>query len=267
VLGGRLEDTMRSRWKGAWVLLKAEAASGCDGSFTNNSVSAGRIIPAGGHRLGVGELGRVDNVHVKRQRVDVLIGLAEPLLIAFSDGPFDLVRQDPCRIELQFATPRGMIKAADASAIDQILGTVLERHVGQDSAMASALYNGRQVEPFPRDWEDTLAAYEEWKREQVYAQIADRLGRALEEAVRITNRVKTGAAYGDGLAAGMRGYHGNLSGKDCPKLAEKSFYASGGSVPSDYSGSSKKDWQNGHREGQLLAFNVDLAERLESCLH
>ncbi len=267
MLAGQLEDTTRSRWRGAWVLLKAEAASGCDGSYTNNPVNGGRIVASGTHRFGLGELGRIDNVHVQRKRVDVLIGFAEPLLIAFSDGPFDLVRQDHCRVELQFAAPRSMIKTSDATAIDQLLGTVLERHAGQDGAMASPLYNGRQVEPFPRDWEDTLAAYEEWKQEQVYRQIAERLGTALEEAVRITNRVRSSAAYVDGFATGIRGYDSSLSYQDCVQLADKSFYPSEGSAPSDYSGSSKKDWEKGHRDGQLLAFNVDLAERLESCLH
>ena len=111
-----------------------------------------------------------------------------------------------------------------------------------------------------------MAAYEEWKQEQVYAQIAEQLGTALEEAVRITNRFRAGAAYGDGFAAGMRDYNGSLSGQDCAQLADKSFYPSGGRVPSDYSGSSKNDWQDGHRDGQRLAFNVDLAERLHSCL-
>lgn len=264
----RLEDALRSRWQGAWVVTQAEVRSGCGEAYANNTVS-GRLVSGGGeHRLPAGELGQIYKIDVKRQRVDVLIDLVEPLRLAYVDGPFELYRQAECKVELQVEVARPLIKSANAGAVEDLLLALLQRYDSRAEAEDSEVWNLRRVEPFPEGYDRLLADYEVWKADQVFVAIRARLAQALDEAARIADRARIDEAYGAGFASGLRSSTSLAYGApDCGALVDKVHYP--GSVPSppNYDSSSAKEvWRAGFRDGQALSFHIDLARQLERCL-
>ncbi len=266
-VSGVLEDELNARWRGAWVILLGETGSDCDGGYTDNRVTGGRVLGRGRQRLAAGELGQVARVDVKRSRVDVLIDLAEPLRVSWFEGPFELHQQVPCRVELEFEVERRLLRAKRSGAVEPLLSAVLERHPDRQTATGSPRWNRRSVEPLPPDHEETLAAHAAWKQQLFLAALAARLGEALEAAQRVTDRVETGDAYAAGLAAGVDHYasrHGLTT--DCARLPDESFYPGSAKPPPDYDDRQADDWEEGYADGQTLAFNVALARRLDRCL-
>ena len=266
VEAGPVEDALEAHWRGAFVVLKVESRSGCGDAYTNNTVFGARLGGQGEHRLGPGELGQVKKVDVKRNRVDLLLDIVEPLRISYEDGPFQLFRHAECRIELKFDIPRSALKKGGVAEADVHFLKILERHETQSSVEASTLYNARRVEPFPPGYDDVLAEYEVWKEEQVKVAVQDRLAEALDAANRISNRVRTNQSYSEGFTAGLR--HVNSSyfiSSDCYALLDKVFYPVAPNPPAaaDYDSG---DWQAGHRDGQALVFHLELARGLARCI-
>ena len=257
----KLEDALGQRWRGAWVLLEIETRSDCGENYTNNEISGKLSRGNGSERFAAGELGQVYKVDVKRNRIDLLIELSEPLLVSFVDGPFELFREAYCKIELEVQVPRELIKGRQTDEIDALFTGLMERHATSDEALSSDSWNGRRVEPFPADYDRVLAAYDEWKLEQLQGHLAD----ALSDAERITDRVESDVSYAQGFAEGMRTYSPKYRNADCASLADASFYPGSGNASVGSDGDSAK-WNEGYREGQLLAWNIDRARAIERCL-
>lgn len=264
---GPIEDAVEAQWRGVFVVLKAESRSGCEDTYTNNPAFGARLGGRGEHRLGPGELGQVKKVDVKRNRVDVFVDFLEPVRLAYVDGPFELYRHADCKIELQFEMPRASLKKAPPEELRGLFSEILERHETQSSVEASSLYNARRVEPFPEGYDAVLADYEIWKAEQFDAEVHDRLAQTLDEANRLANRVRSNPSYAEGFAAGLR-YGGSSSfiNDDCYDLLDKTFYAVTQSPPSSADDYDSSEWQSGNREGQALAFHLELARDLARCI-
>ncbi len=265
---GRLEDALRSRWQGAWVVIRADVRSACGEAYSNNRVSGRLVSGKGEQRLALGELGQIHKIDVKRQRIDVLIDLVEPLRVAYVEGPFELYRQAACKIELQLDVSRQVVKAAQEEQVGEFLLAVLERYDSRAEAEESELWNLRRVEPFPEGYDRLLADYDAWRAEQIFVAVREKLARVLDEAVRIADRARSDDAYGAGFTTGLRStsahYH---TAADCGLLVDKVYYP--GSVPSppSYDSNSARDaWRDGYGDGQALSFHLDLARQLERCL-
>ena len=263
---GPVEDALEAHWRGAFVVLKVESRSGCGDAYTNNPVFGARLGGQGEHRLGPGELAQVRKVDVKRNRVDLLLDIVEPLRISYQDGPFQLFRQAECRIELKFEISRSALKKGGVAEADSHFLKILERHETLSSVEASALYNARRVEPFPPGYDDVLAEYEAWKEEQVSLAVHDRLAEALDAANRISNQVRTSQSYSEGFTAGLRYVNSSyLIGGDCYALLDKVFYPADSNPPIAV-GYDASEWQAGHRDGQALVFHLELARGLARCI-
>ncbi|MCH9649267.1 MAG: hypothetical protein K0U98_13590 [Deltaproteobacteria bacterium] len=264
---GKIEDALEAQWRGVFVVLKAESTSGCGDGYSNNPVFGARLGGRGEHSFGPGELGQVKKVDVKRNRVDLLVDVIEPLRISFEDGPFQLYRHARCGIELQFDIPRSALKKGGVSEADNHLSKVLERHEAQSTARDSALYNARQVDPFPEGYETVQAEYEQWKAEQVEVAVRDRLAGALDAASRIGDRTHSNQSYSEGFTSGLR-YTGSylVGSTDCYQLINSTLYVVAPSPPVASLEIDSAEWQAGHRDGQELAYYLDLARGLERCL-
>ena len=258
-----LEGELRSRWLGAWVVLRAEVGSDCDDLFTNNKVIDGRSVHGAKHSLPPGELAKVVKLYVKRKRIDVFVELAEPWRASRVDGPFELFDQVSCRVELQVAAPRVVIKSGDSARAAELLGRILERHESREAAAASQLWNRRRVEPLPAGYQETLARYESWLEERLIVDLQTRLDRALDEAADIVERAQRSEDYALGLAAGLGRSRSSRPSGDCESLVDESFYALSADAPDELD---ERDWEAGYRDGQRLAFTIALADRLEGCL-
>lgn len=246
-----LEDTLNSRWRGGWVVVKAPISSSCDGFYNDNYVVGSRVESKARRRFEAGELARVQRVGAKRGRVDVFLDLAEEVLESRRDGPFTLYDPLSCRIQLKVPIP----ERADAAAAEARLAKLLELHGSEREAAASPAWNGRRREPFPDNYEETLAAYESWKAAQTNAAVQDRMDDAIEEAARINDRMRSDPEYLEGFAAGVDQAKDRHQG-DCPGLLRSTFSPEG---------KGSGDWKRGYEDGQRLAWNLELLRKLKEC--
>lgn len=246
-----LEDTLNSRWRGGWVVIRVPISSSCDGFYNDNDVVGTRVESKARRGFDAGELARVERVGTRRGRVDVFLDLAEEVLEERRDGPFTLYEPLSCRIQLRVPIP----ERVDAAAAEARLAELLELHGSERDAEASPAWNGRRREPFPENYQETLAAYESWKAAQTNAAVQARMDDAIEEAARVNDRLRSTPEYLEGFAAGVEKEKDRHHG-DCPGLLRSTFSP-------EVKGSG--DWKRGYEDGQRLAWNLELLRKLRDC--
>lgn len=249
-----LEDDLNARWRGGYGVVKIAIASDCDSFYNDNDVVGSQVDASARRRFKPGELARIDRIGVKRDRVDVFLDLAEGVLEEHHDGPFTLYEPRICKIQLKVPTPdpRG------TSIVNDRLAQLLELHVDPREAEASPSWNGRRREPYPRNYEETLAAYNAWKARQTNAAVQAKMDETIEDASRLGERVHSNPDYLDGFAAGMDKVRDRTSG-DCGSLLSAYF------SPSSGGGGKSSDWKHGYEDGQRLGHDLELLRRLRGC--
>ena len=202
-IASKLEQKIKSRWLGAWVVTTVETHSDCNGYYTANRVNGRLVSSRGGHRFEPGELAKIVRLDVKRRRVDLLLSLSEPMLRSYNDGPFTLYDEVNCRLELEVEIPREMVKSKDSSSIDRTLAPILDRFATLEQAQQSRRWNGRERQDYPDDYQQTLAEHAIWKAEQQNALVRSRIDEALRVTEEITARVSSDAPYLSGFSLGV----------------------------------------------------------------
>jgi hypothetical protein len=247
-----LEDQVNARWRGGHVVTRLAMASSCDGFYNDNEVIGVRAESKARRRFAAGEAARVERIGARRGRVDVFLDLTEGVLEEIHDGPFTLYEPRTCKVQLRVPVPDRWT----AEQVEERLAELLDLHGSLREAEASPAWNRRRREPFPPDYEKTLAAYEAWKVAQRNAAVRARMDAALEEASRIGERVHADPEYLQGFAAGMEKGRDRHFG-DCGSLASASFYPD--------SGKGSSAWKRGYEDGQRLGWNLALLRRLKEC--
>ncbi|PIE01127.1 MAG: hypothetical protein CSA81_12805 [Acidobacteria bacterium] len=258
---GRLQTELNHRLKGGWVVLSTEVSSSCDSGFTNNTVNQNRVLGKASYSLSAGELGQIYSIDLKRSRVDVHIKLETPLRISWVEGPFQLYEHRSCGIELQVELPRKWVKSRKIEEIIGAIYQVVEPFPTREAAMSSSSYNGRETEPFPEGYQQTLAEYEVWKIEQMNIKIHQERQQSLELVNSILARVSDSPDYSRGFVAGIKDIQRELSW-DCDDLIDAAFHPD--RPPSAARASS--EYTNGYKDGQEVAYHTARAERLFRCL-
>lgn len=248
-----LEESLNVHWRGGWVVVRPAVASSCDGYYNDNFLAGDRAESSARRRFDPGELARVERIGVRRGRVDVFLDLAEGVLEERHDGPFTLYDPRECRVQLQVPVPA----RAEAEAVEARLAEVLDLRDSRQEAEASPDWNRRRREPFPENYEQTLAAYESWKAAQTNAAVMARLDDAIEEAARINDRLRSEPEYLEGFGEGVERGRDRAPG-DCPSLLRATFSPDSG-------GGKSSDWRRGYEDGQRLAWNLELMRRLKEC--
>jgi hypothetical protein len=255
-LAGRaagLEDQLNARWRGGHVVARLDIASSCDGYYNDNDVIGGRVESTARRRFAAGEAARVERVGVRRGRIDVFLDLSEGVLEEIHDGPFTLYEKRACAAQLRVPMPeRWTAEQAQAR-----LAELLELYGSAREAEASPAWNKRRREPFPEDYEKTLAAYEVWKAAQRNAAIRARIDEAIEEVSRIGERVHSDPEYLQGFAEGVAVMRDPSMG-ECGNIAGSSFRP-------DSRGGKNAEWRRGYEDGQILGWNLALLRRLKEC--
>lgn len=260
------EDDVERAWVGAWVVARVETSSDCLGAYNNNEVRGRLASSKGSRRFAEGELSRVDKVNVKSDRVDLYLSVAEPVLVPRTDGPFTLYDERSCRVQLMVDVPREAIKGRRMDDVDAQLLEVVERHESEAAARRSRAWNGRERDPYPRDYEETLARHAAWKAEEVNRALAATRRTALDAASQALDRVTEDPDYLAGFSAGVDAQR-SRSTPSCPDLADARFESGEQRPPSDRRGSSpaERAYQRGFRDGQLLAWGTRVARAVEGC--
>lgn len=258
-----VEDDLNARWRGRWAIVAPEVASDCLGLYTNNEVRAGNTLSKGDRSFAAGEAARVERVDLKGGRIDVFLDLAEPVLLARRDGPFELYDEKVCKVQLQVPLPEATLR--QTAAADAALAVLLARHPDRAAAEADGDWNRRRREAYPADYDERLAEYELWKATQVNAAIERRLTEATEEATRVADRLRRNADWLDGFAAGVEEERGDHPG-DCPAMLTASLRSGRGRAGSPPgSVTDRRAWEQGFEEGQRWVFALELVRRLPGC--
>ena len=260
------EDDVERAWAGAWVVTRVETSSDCLGTYNNNEIRGRLSSSKGSRRFAAGELARVDKVNVKSDRVDLYLSVAEPVLVPRTDGPFTLYDERSCRIQFMVDVPREAIKGRRMSDVDAILLEAVERHESETAARRSRAWNEREREPYPRDYEETLARHAAWKAEEVNRALATSRVAALDAADQALGRVTEDPNYLAGFSAGVDAQR-SRSTPSCSDLAGTRFESGEQRPPSDRRGSSPNEraFQRGFRDGQVVAWGTRVARAVEGC--
>ncbi len=265
---GELQDQMESRWRGAWIVTGAETYADCAGPYTDNRVNGRLVSSHGRNRFKIGELAKVDSIDLKRSRLDLRLTLAEPLLVSHQEGPFALYDEAWCRVEIQVELPRDMVKHDDINGMEGLIKPVLDRYVTEDAARASARYNRREREAYPRDYENTLAEYAVWKAQQTNAAVQARMDRLMDETSRIPERISGDPDYMAGFVKGVESGRAPRS-TQCPDLMRSDAVAARtpGQPAAAYASTSDKQnrYSLGYQDGLRLTLGLDAMRRLPQC--
>jgi hypothetical protein len=255
---GKTQDQLRSHWLGAWVIVRSEVSSDCAGLHTNNKVNGQLTLSRGARGFEPGELGKITGVDLKRSRVDVFVDLREDILVAFQDGPFELYREAHCRVELLVEVPRAMVKEKDVTGIRSRIGTVVERHVSLAEAEESDLWNWREIESYPADYERRLAEHAAWQATTRNETIDRRIRDSMESARLVLARVSVEReGYSEAFTHGVE----IMSGRDfddCEEVLAGTYDSWKRKPPKDYH-------QEGYYDGQQLAYSIQVANHLKAC--
>jgi len=265
---GGLQDRLEARWRGAWVVTSAETYSDCAGAYSDNRVNGRYVSSRSRQRFRPGELAKVDSVDLKRSRFDLRLTFAEPILASRQDGPFTLFDEASCRVEFQMEVPREMVKSEDVVGIEGLLRPVLQRHATEDAARASSGWNHREREPYPRDYERTLAEHAAWKAQQTNAAVQARLDVLVDETSRIPERIGSDPDYLAGFVQGVEAGRAPHP-VSCPDLLRGITVA----APAPPSGAAAHAASNdrqarrdrGYQDGARLALGLDAMRRLPGC--
>jgi hypothetical protein len=266
-LAGPIERELEARWRGAHVLLNVESRSHCNGTYTNNRIN-GRLSQGRGARgFGEGELGQVKNLVVKRSRIDVLVDLHHPVLVPRQAGPFTLYDERSCKLELEIEVPRELVREKDIDGIDALLLQAMNRFVSFADAEDSDLWNGRERESYPPDYEETLLAYEAWKIEQHNLGVEQKLVESGEVLAALTHSISSGPFYLEGFAEGVESTRSLKSSGECGTLVSLSLRAPTPKTPDHVEGDEddRRRWREGFGDGVLLVRALLLQQRLPGC--
>lgn len=262
---GKLENTLQRRWLGAWVVTTVETYSDCGNAYTANRLNGRLVSSRGRNSFERGELAKLERVDVKRSRLDILMTLRVPLLVPRQEGPFTLYDERECRVEMEVALPRELVKSRDVAGIETILSAVVHRHASESEARGSRAWNGRERQDYPDDYELTLAKLEIWRAEQTNLRVQERLDLTFEETTRLTDRLSSDASYLAGLARGIEAGKAvklagcrslmtvNLTGPKKPPVAEAN--------QTNYQSRSDR----GYQDGRTLILSLELLRRLPEC--
>lgn len=260
-----LERDLERTYKGAWVLTNVEVWSDCSGFFTNNDVNGTRVSSKGDHRFDAGELGRIEKLSLKSDRLELYLVVDEPLLVPRREGPFTLLDERSCKAEVRIALPRELVRAGDPGPVNALVEDVLATVDSREAGRHAAAWNQRVREPYPADYEEILARYAAWKVEQENARIAEVQAASLEEASRITARLTDDPDYLRGFAAGVDALR-TWSPPMCSSFASTSFYSAERSAPTPPRGvADTRAFARGFKDGQALVFHLEMARRARGC--
>lgn len=264
VMAGDLQRSIDARWRGAWVLTAVDVYSDCAGLHTNNRVSGTLVSSRGRTRFRPGELAQVGKVDLKRSRVDILVGLPEPILVPYQDGPFTLYNEARCLVELNVE----LGSKVDANGIDAALGAVLKRFNNQEEAQQARIYNRRKRDPYPAGYDRTLAEHAAWKAQQTNVAVQAKLDKALEETGRLTDRMSSDPDYLKGFGAGVEAMRAVDLGK-CAELMSRDFTnvapAQQKVAVAGFSGEAAARYGRGYLDGQHLVYGLECLRRLPQC--
>jgi hypothetical protein len=257
-----LERALEARLRGAWAIATVEVYSDCAGTYTNNHVTAGGVASRGDRRFAPGELAKVDKLSLKRSGLDLFLTLAAPVLRPRLEGPFQLFDERECKVQLMFELDRRLVASEDTAGVLAAVDAVLETAPSLDAAQGAERWNRRERESYPEDYELTLARYEAWKAEQANLAVAARSEQALADALRDLERVHRDPPYADGFAAGVEAMRA-WAETDCASLVIASFSSAEQGPPKERG--PDRAWTLGFHDGQELAFNLRLVDRLRGC--
>ena len=268
VRAGDLEDTLESRWRGAWALTSVDLYSDCGGFHTNNEVSGTLVRSRGRFGFRPGELAQVRDVDLKRSRIVLTLSLPEPLLLPYQDGPFTLYNEVRCLADLDVELPRSAVKGEDARGIDAAIQAVLARFTTREEATRSRSWNRRQRDPYPEDYDRTLARHAAWKAQTANAAVQARIDQASEETSRIADRLTGDPEYLKGFALGIEAVRsidlsrcGDLLARDFNNIVPKPPQAAA-SLGQD----AAARYQRGYQDGARLLFGLESMRRLPACM-
>jgi hypothetical protein len=262
---GELERALNRRWLGAWVVTTVETYSDCGSAYTANRLNGRLVSSRGRARFRAGELAKLQKVDLKRSRLDLLMTLKVPKLLARQDGPFTLYHEAECRVEFEVALPRQLVKSKDVRAIETALSSIVRRHTSEEEARGSRAWNRRRMKSYPPDYDRTLARHAIWRAEQTNEAVQARIDMSYQETARLTDRLSSDTGYLAGFAKGIEAAR-TVKLDGCSRLMAVNLDPPKSTVSQASSKStSEARGDHGYQDGRRLILALELLRRLPDC--
>lgn len=266
-LAGGLDREIENRWAGSWIVTRVEISSDCSGEPTRNRIDGRQIRGGGRHRFSAGELARVTDVDFKGSHIRFQLSLSEPILLARNEGPFTLVRESECAVQLEVDLPREVSRKKDAGALDRHLSWILGRFGSAGEARQSDNWNRRMKEAYPANYESTLIEYAAWKLERLNERTSSRFDTVLEKLSDSARRVSNDPSYLAGFSRGARAARSARFGP-CEELLKSPLDEPSRQAARAYPKKGKgqaRESRAGFEDGYFLAYGVEFLRRLQGC--
>ena len=264
-LAGKLENALENRWRGAWVVTTVDTYSDCSGVYTNNRVNGRFVDSEGRNRFQPGELAKVKRVDAKRSRLDLHLVVVEPMLTPYEEGPFTLYNETRCFFELEVEIPRKLVKTKNVNAVEEFLSPILLRFPTEGEAKRSRVYNRRERDPYPDDYDGILAQHAIWKAEQSNLAIQAKLERAVNETYRLRERMSSNPEYLAGFARGVEAAR-TVNLRSCANLMARKLGPSKSYTSTAYGTvAAVSPATKGFQDGKTFVYGLEMIRRLPDC--
>ena len=159
-----------------------------------------------------------------------------------------------------------LVKTKDVNGIEEFLAPVLRRYPTQEEARNTRAYNRRKMDPYPKDYDETLAEYSVWRVEQHNLVIEAKLDKALDATHRIVERISTDPNYLASFARGVEAGR-SIDATGCSQLLALKLGSSKAYSSTTHSGQSPAQTQanRGFTDGKTLVFGLEILSRLPRC--
>ena len=199
---------------------------------------------------------------INRKKIELMVTIAGTNLVSRQDGPFTLYDRRTCKIELEVAIPRDVIKSKHVEEVDRFLARVAQRFSTRDEALDSSDWNGREADEYPEDYERTLAHHAVWSAEEINRGIDEQLDRSLLTANELAREVDGNLIYLSGFAEGARMVRA-VGEHDCGRLIGSTAGTFRLNAPEEFTDNTT--WCADFFDGQALVYSLAVLSRLPAC--
>jgi hypothetical protein len=260
--------TIVERWADAWVVTSAGTFSECNGTYTDNWLSGGRVTSRGHEDVPAGTPAHVDAVTVSAAHVTLSLTMSQSLLVTREYRDYTLHASARCQVDLKVLLPPGMSANHDILGVESLMQPVLHRFASEEAAVAAAGFGSGNEATASVERDTALAQQKEFEERQRSEAVDERMNQWISQTSRIPAQISNDPDYLAGFARGVEAGKVSPAAK-CQDLvsSEPAMQPGRGVSSASYAakGSRQKAWTRGYEDGLRLAQGLEAIRVLPQC--
>jgi phosphopantetheinyl transferase (holo-ACP synthase) len=260
--------TIAARWTDAWVVTSAATFSECNGTYTDNWLSGGRVRSHGHEDVPAGTPAHVDAVTVSAAHVTLSLTMSQSLLVTREYRDYTLHASARCQVDLKVLLPPGMSASEDILGVESLIQPLLRRFANEEAAVEAAGFGPGNETTAAAERDTALAQQKEFEERQRSEAVDARMGQWISQTSRIPAQISNDPDYLAGFARGVEAGKVSPAAK-CQDLVstEPVMQPARGTAAASFAakGSRQKAWSRGYDDGLHLAQGLEAIRVLPQC--